>query len=252
MGMLLILNNRSRWPMVVKAFVGLTAAASLSYVVTLAIWLIAGVGAGQIGTIPGGYGLDIPLYFPFTPTMSTQQVLGIVVPRFTGFGREPGWMAMYAGVGFLLYPLTGWKRPAIRWSMLVSLLGTLSTAGFGVFAVAIALDIFAVSGLRPGISRVARRAAGLVLLGIGVWAAMLAPVLGLTAKGAQNAVSLAERTAATELGLQALLSDPFAGGTGYGDIPNVNLIARRAARRPLRRRRSRGGAVCLHRAPQQG
>lgn len=224
---LMILSRRSYWKAAVKAFVGLTVVVSLSYVATLGYWAVAGIGGGDIGTIPGAYGgNDTRLLFPFTPVISSLQVFGVTVPRFTGFGREPGWMALYSGTAFLLFPYTGWKGKLLRSSLLVSLLGTLSTGGFGVFAVTIALSIFLGKG---GQSTLLSRLGGFVLLAGGAYAALFAPVLGFAAKETQNVLSLDERSRATAAGLHALLTHPFAGGLATGNIPNVNLIAAVAA-----------------------
>ncbi len=224
---LMILSKRSYWMFAVKAFVGLTVAASVSYVVTLVVWGVAGTASGQIGTIPGAYGTtDLRLLFPFTPVISSLQVFGVNVPRFTGFGREPGWMAMYSGVAFLLFPYTRWKSKLLRASLLVSLLGTISTGGFGVFAVTIALSIFLGRGSRP---KFLPRLVGAGLLVGGIYAALFAPVLGFAAKETQNALSLDDRSLATNAGLHALVTDPFSGGLASGNIPNVNLIASIAA-----------------------
>jgi hypothetical protein len=95
-----------------------------------------------------------------------------------------------------------------------------------VFAVTIALSIMIAPGEK---SKVARRALGLTLLAGGIYAALFAPVLGLASKGETNALSLDERQLATNAGLRALMTDPFAGGLASGNIPNVNLVAAIAA-----------------------
>lgn len=224
---LAFLSRRANWVIAVRFFVGLTVVFCLSYCVTLGLWGVAGFSAGQVATVPGAFlGEDVAVIFPFTPVISQLQVFGVTVPRFTGFGREPGWMAMYAGTAFLLFPYTGWKNKFARTSLVVGLLGTISTGGFAVFAVTIALGILTAAGGRHVLLQ---RAFGVVILAGGVYAALFAPVVGLASKQETNALSLTDRQLATESGLRALVTDPFSGGLASGDIPNVNLIASIAA-----------------------
>lgn len=213
-----------------KTFVGLVGALCISYTITAVVWVAMGPGALGLGSIYGGTGASVvPTYFPFTTTWSSLDVFGTSVPRFTGIGREPGWMALYAGIAFLLFPYTGWKSRIVRYSMLVGLLGTISTAGFAVFAVSIALSIMVNARGRTQFGRTVQRIFGAGLVAAGTWAAFFAPVVGLAAKEEQNAVSLSERTIATQAGLDALSINAFSGGLQADVVGGINLVAAIAA-----------------------
>lgn len=215
--------------LLVKAFVGLCAMVGVSYVVTLVGWLVLGFDSLLLTEVSGGYGYEVPMHFPFTVTMSSVQVFDVTVPRLSGFGREPGWMALYATVAFFLFRHTGWKSRIVRASLVVSVLGTLSTAGFAVFVVGFAVTILVAHNRRTWMGRFFQRTFGLMLFVGASWIAVFAPVLGVAAKSDHNAVSLSERSLATEQGWAALLSEPFAGGSATSDIASVNLIASVAA-----------------------
>lgn len=92
------------------------AALCASFVVTALLWTVAGVGAGTVAAIPIGTIPAQPVYFPFTPTESVQTVFGTEFPRFTGLGREPGWMAMYCGIAYFMADMVGLRS---RWLKLV-------------------------------------------------------------------------------------------------------------------------------------
>jgi hypothetical protein len=209
-----------------RAFVLVVVGLSASYAVTALVWAVAGVGTGQVGAIPvGSIPGNQPVFFPFTPTQGTQLVLGTDFPRFTGLGREPGWMAMYCAVAWFTTDMVGWRSRWLKTVLLVGLVGTISTAGFGVFVVAWAYHAFLRSrGGGISLGGYLRQVLGLVALAGAVWLAVAAPVLGLGAKSTENAVSLTERQLATEAGLRAL----SAGSPGGGPLPvqaGVNLIS---------------------------
>ncbi|MEC5151150.1 hypothetical protein [Cryobacterium sp. GrIS_2_6] len=209
-----------------RLFVSLIAALSLSYVVTFAVWSVGGMGSGQVAQITVGSwpGLQ-PVYFPFTPTLSQSNINGIVIPRFVGIGREPGWMALYSAVAFFLAPAVGCKSKWLRLVILVSIIAPLSTAGFGSFAVAAVVAWIVSRRAKTALGGYIRLAFSAALLGFSLWLAIVAPVLGLSAKASLNIVSLDERTAATLDGLHALLTSPFSGGIQSSNIGAVNLIA---------------------------
>jgi hypothetical protein len=156
-------------------------------------------------------------------------VFGFQLPRFVGFGREPGWMAMYGCVAFLLLPLIRWKSKVLKLVLLIGVLGTVSTAGFGVLVICLALDFTLNTRSRTRFEGVARVALGFCVIGIAVWAAFYAPVLGFDAKGEQNGISLSERSLATNMGISALEQDAFSGGLAADKVGAVNLIAAIAA-----------------------
>jgi hypothetical protein len=108
--------------------------------------------------------------------------------------------------------------------LLAGLVGTLSTAGFGVFVVVLAVDVF----LRPrgpiGPLGMVRQIGGLGAMAGAVWLALEAPVLGLAAKESTNEASYDERSDATAAGLRALTEHPW-GGHGTESQAGVNLIS---------------------------
>ena len=80
------------------------------WAVTAGLWLLGGVGTGRIlqFTLPGSFTQTI--YFPCTFTTGFTHLSGMTLPRFSGLGREPGWMAMYLAFAFFLLPRVGWRK----------------------------------------------------------------------------------------------------------------------------------------------
>ena len=208
-----------------RGFVLLLAGIGLSWLVTAAVWSVAGVGVGEIGSVVVGNAGAQPVYFPFTISYSTSAVFGVDVPRLAGVGRESGWMAMFCGAGWFLADAVGYRSVAIKALLVAGLVGTLSTAGFGVFVVVLAVDVF----LRPrgpiGLRGMVRQLAGLAAIGGAMWLAVAAPVLGLSAKQSSNEASVQERSDATAAGLRALLSGHPWGGLGTETQAGVNLVS---------------------------
>lgn len=197
---------------------------SASWVVTALFWAVAGLGSGQLTTVPVGTVEPQPVYFPFTISYSTSEVFGVDVPRLTGFGRESGWMAMSCAVAWFLTDAVGYRARWVKVLILAGLVGTLSTAGFGVFVVVLALDVF----LRPrggiGLGGFLRQIGGIAAIAGAAWVALYAPVLGLNAKQSSNEASLDERQDATDAGIRALTESPL-GGLGSEKQAGINLIS---------------------------
>lgn len=213
-----------------KAFVAFVGACCFSYVLTAAVWLVFGTGVGVVTSIHvGTWPEPQPVYFPFTTTVSTQSVFGLQLPRFVGFGREPGWMALYGCVAYLMLPMVRWSSRVLKVTILLGTLGTISTAGFAVLLLCIVIRfISSTRGLGSSVV-ILRLVFGLCLMAFALWAALYAPVLGFDAKGEQNELSLSERSLATEMGFRALASDPFSGGLAADKVGAVNLVAAIAA-----------------------
>jgi hypothetical protein len=208
-----------------RAFVLVVAAFCASYVVTALIWAVAGVGSGVLVSLPIGTAGIEPVYLPLTPSVGEQAVLGTVFPRFTGLGREPGWMAMYCAAAYFLSDRVGLRRRRLKLLIVVGLVGCISTAGFGVFVVAWAYHVFLRDrGTGISIAGFLRHVSGVVATVLAAWVAITAPVLGLAAKSTQNATSLDERQLATEAGLRALSTSPL-GGTPTEVQGGINLIS---------------------------
>lgn len=207
-----------------RGFVLVIVALCASYAVTVAMWLVVGVGNGQVAEVFVG-GAPEPVYFPFTTTQSVQTVLDVEFPRFTGLGREPGWMAMYCAAAYFMVDALGPPRKPLKALLVLGLLGTISTAGFGVFVVVWAYRAFLRDrGTGISMGQYLRQIAGLAAMALAVWVATEAPVLGLSAKATQNETSLDERLLATQAGLRALVDQPL-GGTPTEVQSGVNLVA---------------------------
>lgn len=209
-----------------RAFVVLIVVLCVSFVVTALVWAVAGVGSGAIAATPVGNTHEPqPIYLPFTTTLGTQAVLGVDFPRFTGLGREPGWMAMYCAAAYFMTDMVGLRSRRLKAALLAGLVGCISTAGFGVFVVAWAYHLFLRDrGTGISVGGFLRQILGLAATAGAVWLAVTAPVLGLSAKTTLNATSLDERQLATEAGLRALVTSPL-GGPPTEVQGGINLIA---------------------------
>lgn len=234
-GVVVVLAQEDRRVLVGKLFVLVIVALSVSYIVTLAVWAVLGVGAGRLGEIFTGAGFrPWPFYFPFTPTIGIRALpFDITLPRFTGLGREPGWMAMYAAFTYFIAPRLGWRHWSIRAIIVVALLGTFSTAGFILFVVVVAVD--RIVRVTPRMITTFRRLgtiarAGLVglfvlcLVGVS-WLLVKAPVFGLEAKLTEDRYSSGDRWSATLAGIKALFSTPLSGGNPAEVAPGLSIIA---------------------------
>ncbi|MCD2187969.1 hypothetical protein [Actinomycetospora soli] len=220
----LVLNDPRARLALGRGFVLVLCAIGALWLVTALWWAVAGVGTGQIGMIPVGTVGPQPVYLPFTVSYSTSSVFGMDVPRLTGIGRESGWMAMYCAAGWFLAEAVGYRSWLVRGLILAGLIGTLSTAGFGVFVVVLAVEGF----LRPrggiGLGGFLRQVGGLGAIVGAAWIALYAPVFGLQAKQTSNEASLDERSDATEAGIRALTTKPW-GGQGTEKQAGINLIS---------------------------
>jgi hypothetical protein len=207
-----------------RGFVLVITALCASYAVTALLWTVLGVGSGQISTVLIGSTAE-PFYFPFTPSQSVQTLFGVQFPRFSGLGREPGWMAMYCAVAYFMADLIPRHRRLVKLLLIVGLLGCISTAGFGVFVVVWAYRT-CLSDRGTGISmaQYLRQLFGIGAMAAAIWVATEAPVLGLSAKASQNETSLDERLFATQAGLRALSEQPL-GGLPTEAQAGINLIA---------------------------
>jgi hypothetical protein len=224
-----VLADQRRASITAKLFLILLLGSVASWAVTAGVWLVGGVGTGRIlqFTLPGSFSQTI--YFPCTVTTSVAQLSGMTLPRFSGLGREAGWMAMYLAFAFFLLPRVGWLKARWRLLCVLGIAGTVSTAGFGVFVIVLAFEWFLrtrpVSNL---LTDYLRRLSGMWLLAGAAWLAVNAPVVGLAAKRQINEVSLSERSAATAAGWHALWNTPL-GGEAANRVGGVNLIASIAA-----------------------
>lgn len=221
----LVLADPKRRRIVLRGFVWMVMALCVSFVVTFAIWLVTGVGSLQIGSFTTYHAAEgkSALYFPFTPSFGFQTVGGVIFPRLTGLGREPGWMSLYCGLALLLWGRVGKPNIFGQFALIAGLLGAFSTAGFGGFVVALMVAwIVRKSKTKDMSVHFFGLLFKLAALGGGLWLAVYAPVFGFAVKGTMNAISLEDRSNATQAGLDTLADSPL---LGSGEGQAINLIA---------------------------
>ena len=222
-----VLRERSRAKATTRLFVGTCLAVAASWVVTAGIWALTSADTGIVATIHiGTFTTPQPFFLPATVTAGRYEAFGVNIHRLTGLTREPGWMAMYLTVAFLLYPHCNWRRGWPRLLLPLALLGTVSTAGFGIFTIVLAARRFFSpnNDARPELA-IAKHLLGIFVISAATWIAFFAPVVGLSSKRSVNELSLTERQVATEAGLRALYDIDLLGGGGTA----INLIASSAA-----------------------
>jgi hypothetical protein len=166
------------------------------------------------------------IYLPFSPTVGTLAVSGVDVVRLVGFGREPGWMALFCSVAWFVNPFRGGLGRVVKGLLLIGVLLPISTAGFTIFVImAIADWIWIRARWSPDpVLRAVRSIVGLVILGAAFGFALFGPVLGFANKSELNAESLQQRGQATATGISALGHFSL-GGPSESTVPNVNLMA---------------------------
>jgi hypothetical protein len=217
-----VLSDRRAALLFGRIFVWAMILMSISGAITAALWYAG--SSFILFTFPTGQWIT-EMRFPFSPTVGVVQFSGMPIPRFTGLGREPGWMGMFIAFAVFLWRHVG--RP--RWwgylALTVGLLCTLSTAGFGVFVTVLAYEYF----LRPRSHRdpflaYIRQLAGLAAMVGAVWVALFAPVFGFVNKAQTNNLSYEERTNVTSAGWEALVSGSLGEPTGVANS-HIGLIA---------------------------
>ncbi|MBG6237087.1 hypothetical protein IWX78_000030 [Mycetocola sp. CAN_C7] len=221
----IVASDQWRLRFMVRGFIYLVVALSASYLVTILVWQFAGIGSFELARVPISARGIAGISFPFTPTFGTQTIFGVTMPRLTGLGREPGWMGLYCGVAYFLWPLVGRAPLFGRLLLVVGLLGTISTASFGAFVVVLVVSVF----IRVKWKNIATQYLGL-LIGIiavlgAVWVAFNAPVLGFAQKGEFNAESLSDRSIATNAGINAIFESPLGGSVEGGAQAGINMIS---------------------------
>ena len=221
-----VLRSPQRRTMVLKGFLGTLLVLCASYATTYLLWRLQGYQFGVLTQIPAGYeGRAAPLYAPFTPTYSTVSIGGI--PRFLGLAREPGIMGAFLGWAWFMLPRVGWNRRILKALLIVGLLGTQSTAGFGVFLVVWVTAHFLLRGGPNRVLAFVRRFIGVFGLAAAAWVAWYAPVFGYQAKLDFNAVSVDDRTSAMQRGLTAVTHHPCGQDLVGADAATgaINMVA---------------------------
>ncbi|MCO7203591.1 hypothetical protein NH287_08810 [Microbacterium sp. CnD16-F] len=218
----MVLSSSERALQFGRLFVGVTLALCASAVISAALWA-AGNTLIVFEFFTGQWFAHI--LFPATPSIGSVWVNGTLTPRFSGLGREPGWMGMYIAFAAVAWRWVG--RPRWWGYLLLSagLLCTLSTAGFGIFIVVIAYEIFFRARSVESLGRRSARAlAGAATVAGAVWIALYAPVVGLLAKSDVNVLSLEERSSVLNRGIVALTDFSLGESTGVAN-DGIGLIA---------------------------
>lgn len=217
-----VLSDRDRAVRFGKLFVGITLTLCASAAVTAALWL-TGTSIILFEFFTGQWFAHV--LFPFTPSVGSVWLNGAITPRFSGIGREPGWMGMYIALATVAWRWVGRPR---WWGYLllgVGLICTLSTAGFGIFIVVVAYEIFFRGRAGESLGqRSTRLLAGTLMVAGAIWVALYAPVVGLLAKSDVNVLSLEERSAVFARGLAALGELSLGSPTGVAN-DGIGLIA---------------------------
>lgn len=224
----IVVAEKKRAASVARLFVIVISAFGVSYLTTLLLWLLIGSNALLLGGFSSSaYGMNYRIYFPFTLTLADFSLPnGLVLPRLTGIGREPGWMAMYAGVAFFLSSKVFRRAGWVKFFCLVALLCTFSTAGFAVFVVVVAYEVFLRRHSKLGEAATALlRLAGVGAIALASWFALFAPVIGVGAKAESDQYSVEQRSEATMAGLRVIFTSPITGGGAAEVVGGVNLIA---------------------------
>jgi hypothetical protein len=226
-----VLREDRRRLIALRGLIGVLLASCISFVITYLLWRVNGYGTSLIARLPSTYKSVVgttSVFFPFTATSSSYTFGSTVIPRFLGIGREPGVGAAILGWAFFMVPRIGWRR---RWQLLIvaGLLGTQSTAGFGVFLIIWVIDRFIVPRRMPWtLGSAVKQWIGIALLFAATWLAVYAPFgYGLQAKQDLNAVSYDTRLGAMERGLHAISRYPFGQALRSDQLANagINLIA---------------------------
>ena len=222
----IVLADRTALRRFGRGFVGLVIAVCGSYAVSAVIWIAAGSGVTALLSFPiSNDGWTATLHVPFTITTGVQSLGFLSLPRLTGIGREPGWFAMMVAIAWFLWPTVGRPRLIGHVLLLIGLVGTVSTAGFGVFVLLLSYDLFVrPRTVRVGPRTILRVTVGLVGMAAAAWVAFYAPVLGFAEKSQYNEVSFDDRALQTNAGTQALFQSPL-GGVHIGGNEGINLIA---------------------------
>lgn len=218
----IVFSSAPRVVQFIRIFVGAIILFCASCCVTAILWAL-GVQIVIFSFFTGQWTATV--LFPFTPSIGSVWVSGVLMPRFGGLGREPGWMGMYIAFAAVAWRWVGRPR---WWGYLVLAVGlvcTLSTAGFGIFVVVVAYEVF--FRFRSGDSRgiiFSRLLIGTMVVAAAVWVALFAPVVGLLAKSDVNALSLDERSSVMQLGFRALASLSLGSPTGVAN-DGIGLVA---------------------------
>jgi hypothetical protein len=118
------------------------------------------------------------------------------------------------GAVFLVWALfmarrVGWDKRWLRVLLFIGLIGTLSSAGFGVLVAVWVIDRFMIWRSPKGSEVVLRQMVGLVMLGGAIWLAYFAPFVGLSNKSGLNDASISDRSLSTTAGIGAMFVRPF-------------------------------------------
>jgi hypothetical protein len=220
-----VLRDRRRCEWFMRGVIAVCVLFCASFLVSLLLWTVSGFGTLQIGTFEVfGYG-RLPVFFPLTPTSGATMVFRQRVPRLLGPLREPG---LFQAFLVWSYFTVGRLQPRrlLRFLLLVGILGTQSTAGFGTFVMMLTVGwiLDAERSRWPA----GRRLIGVLVVLGALWLAVVAPVFGIQAKQQINEVSITDRSSNTAVGLHAIIDSPLGSDSNSLDTDHnagINLLA---------------------------
>lgn len=228
----IVMGSPDRRRIVLKGVTFAVVASCISFIITFAMWLVTDFETGELGLIPGGYEKDYfkrispgqPVFFPFTVTYG----LELRIPRFLGWGRESGMAAVVIAWVYLMLPrLKELDRWWIKLVLLLGLLGTQSTAGFGVLlAVWVVSRVLLIRRGDSPLKAYVRVLVGSAGLAAAIYIAIVAPFFGINDKKRLNAESYETRQFATQEGIKAAREHPWGQSDTFvqNDQAAINII----------------------------
>lgn len=206
-----------RW--IIKIFVLF----SISYYITFVISLFVGGDFNRLFlfTIPiESYETSGNVYLPFTQLYGFMNVGNISLPRSLGLFRESGIFQaflIWAFFNLKQYDLESRKNKII---ILLGIISTFSTSGIVIFFVVYSINLFFAK----------KRLLSMILILIGIFAALYTPYIGLHYKSETHGTSISDRTSATKNGLERLIENPIGVGLYNKDdyesgTAGINLMA---------------------------
>ena len=163
------------------------------------------------------------LFFPLTAEAGNISLAGMTLPRSAGGMREPGLSQLFVVIGLIVAVRLKMSRLLVG-----GLIGGLVVSGStaGVVSLTVAALVSSAVGSRSAspLLLYAGRLTGVLVTGLGAWALIELPSIGILDKDTQSGSVDARRQAVTS-GLSSLVDHPL--GTGFGHVTGdmaINLI----------------------------
>ena len=221
------------WESALKAFVYPVLFFSVSYLITSVLVMGLGVPleslslyAFHLAQGPSGY--HITIYFPFSVALGfgDVRILGIPLARAIGYFREPGIFQVLVAISFFGLDYLALRRKWLwKTLLLLTLLLTFSTAGFGAFLAAAAYYYLFANRGGATRKRLWKTVGALVfLVPITQWFLFTDKNFGLMRKLSLGSGTV--RVEETSAALAAMKANPLL-GAGYGNeaISTINFMS---------------------------